>query len=161
MKSELYVATVVGAYRRALDVMHAQLSGQDVSIDLEKEASEIAKMSNRQFTTGSLEQRAFADSINYDFAGYQKSHAFAGQVVEVIPDEGLFIQVRHPLESGNYCDFVTPAGVSAVIELNQMQDVNGTIVDRISPNRLIRIPYLPDIPVLSVLRLQLQEAVCT
>ncbi len=162
MKSELYVATVVGAYRRALDAVFDQLqNGKEASVDIEAEMREIERMSNRQFTTGSLEERAFASSINYDFPGYQKSHAFAGQVLVVIPDEALLVQVRHPLKEGDQCDFVTPSGVSTEIRLENMADVNGNGLENMPPNRILRLPFVDAVSPLSVMRLRLTEAVCT
>lgn len=160
MKSELYVAAVVGAYRRILDAVYEDMLGRVANYDIDAEAAEIERMSNRQFTSGSLEQRAFAESINYAFPGYQKSHAFAGQVVEVLPDEALLVQVRHPLDQGQNCDFVTPNGVSAALTLNDMRDVNGQSVGSMPPNRIMRLPFVAGVPVLSVLRLQLSEVTC-
>ncbi len=162
MKSELYVSTVVGAYRRTIDAVFAEMSGaaHPAVVHLEEEAAEIEKMSNRTFTTGSLEERAFADSINYEFPGYQKSHAFAGQVVDIIPGEALIVRVRHPLALGETCDFVCPQGASAVFTLDEIRDVNGQTLEKMPPNRLMRLPYQENVPVLSVLRLELPEPVC-
>ena len=161
MKSELYVATVIGAYRRALDTVYEQIVGdqQQTDFDLEAEEREIKKMSNRGFTSGSLEQRAFAESINYEFPGYQKTHAFAGQVVEVIPGESLVIQVRHAISRGDTCDFVTPDGVCEQFTITELCDVRGDVLEAIPPNRLVKIPFQTSVPALSVLRLYLPEAV--
>ena len=160
MKSELYVATVIGAYRRALDHVYAQLgAGAPAQHDVAADVGEISKMSNRGFTSGSLTQRAFADSINYEFPGYQKTHAFAGQVVEVIEDEALIVRVRHQLNIGDSCDFITAAGASASFTLTELRDIRGDVLETIPPNRLIRLPYQPHVHALSVMRLSLPEMI--
>lgn len=160
MKSELYVATVIGAYRRALDHVYAQLvAGEKPEHDFASDEAEISKMSNRGFTSGSLSERAFADSINYEFPGYQKTHAFAGQVVEVIPGAAIIVRVRHQLSLGDTCDFITNTGASAASTLTELRDIRGDALESIPPNRLIRLPYQAGVHTLSVMRLALPELV--
>ena len=68
MKSPMYVAMVVAAYRECLDLAYdAAKNGTAADLPVKKWQDEIAHMSNRQFTSGSLEERAFVNSINYDF----------------------------------------------------------------------------------------------
>lgn len=162
MKSPMYVAMVVAAYRACLDVAYENaVQDQNKALPVEKWQRDIARMSNRHFTSGSLQERAFDDSINYDFPGYEKEIAFAGQVLVADPEKGLIIETRHGVAVGDQCDFIVPACANAerIIEsfiLDSFYDLSGASVQSLPPNRLMTLPYRDDIPVMSILRLQLE-----
>ncbi len=83
MKTEFYVATVVGAYRRAIDAYMKSPAQYHGMKDALKE--EVKKISYREYTTGFFCEKTDAMSQNYNDSSYVRDWEFAGVVMDYDP----------------------------------------------------------------------------
>ena len=77
MKSIFYVATIVGAYRKAIDAYYADPEG--CRFDPEWLA-ELKKVSHREFTTGFYYNKPTNKDQNYQTSAYTRDYSFVGLV---------------------------------------------------------------------------------
>ncbi|MEG0391510.1 MAG: U32 family peptidase [Anaerovoracaceae bacterium] len=74
MKSVFYVATVVSAYRRAIDAYYAGTAYDETWME------ELKKVSHREFTTGFYFNRPTNEDQNYQTSAYTREYSFVGIV---------------------------------------------------------------------------------
>ena len=88
MKSPFYVATVVSAYRAALD---EYLEDPDNYKFQEKWYKELCKASHREFYHGFYYSKPDSSGQNYSSSDYTREYSFIGVVRGYEPDSGLTI----------------------------------------------------------------------
>lgn len=86
MKSVYYVATVVKAYREAID---AWAEDPENWVFREKWLEELGKASHRTFSTGFFFGKPGSEDQNYVDSGYIRTHDFVGKVLEYFPREKI------------------------------------------------------------------------
>jgi putative protease len=148
MKSNLYVANAVSAYRQAIDALmeRPDLSPQEW-LALERQVSDV---SNRQFNAGFLEGRLDAPN-NTSFSGYEKRVEFVGTVKASIPDAGLFLEVRSPFGLGDTLEIQTATGWQ-VLQTETLHNVNGDPLAKCQPNTVVRLPWMDNVNPLHLVR---------
>ena len=134
MKSNFYVANTVRTYRKAID---EYLTNE--TVDFDTLCQELNRPSNRQFSSGGLESRPEADSIHYQFKGYEKSNEFIG-TVKYASTEEIFIQVKQPPNFGDKLSFMGPKGSIGSFQLTECKNMAGEKLEKIHPSSMIRIP---------------------
>ncbi|TVR47218.1 MAG: U32 family peptidase [Planctomycetota bacterium] len=139
MKSALYVAATVAAYRRARDGM-ADNPARALLHDL----------SNRSYGPGGLLGRPGFASINHDFDGYQGNAASVGQVVAWDDGRGALIPLRKDLGRGDVLQLLRPDGSLISHALHSICDTLGRQQDRLGPNRAAWVQLPDQAPPLSV-----------
>lgn len=77
MKSAFYVATIVGAYRRAIDAYYADPAGYKFDPEW---LAELKKVSHREFTTGFYFDKPTNKDQNYQTSAYTRDYSFVGYV---------------------------------------------------------------------------------
>ncbi len=142
MKSNLYLANAVSAYRTALDNPNANLDNLDQRLN---------QVSNRTFTAGFLDNDAPTDSIHYDFNSYLKSVDFIG-TVKGETDSGTLIELKAPLKKDDKLELLSPTGTIHKFKLERLEDIHGTDLESVNANRLIQIQKLPGASKFSVIR---------
>ena len=93
MKSTYYVATVVNAYRRAID---AYLNNINLDFDL---IEELRKTSNRAFTTGFY--FGANDKTNIESSKLLQTHEFIALVLENSKDGKVLVELRNKFFKGD------------------------------------------------------------
>lgn len=88
MKSIFYVATVVGAYRRAIDAYYADPEGYVFQPEWLKE---LKKVSHREFTTGFYYNQPTNKDQNYQSSAYTRDYTFVGLVKSYDAETGLAV----------------------------------------------------------------------
>ncbi len=134
MKSELYIATAVRCYRKAIDECW-----QGLEVDFKALEHELSGISNRGFTSGNLETKAGADSINYQYAGYNRYTSFMGTVKGVDDVKGLAIEVRENINIGDHLQCLSKDGNIYPLEVTSLTNLNGGLLDRATPNKMVWI----------------------
>lgn len=106
MKSVHYVATVVSAYRRAIDSYLADPAGYSFDpVWLE----EIRKVSHRDYTTGFFFGRDNFKGENTATSGYRRDFDFIGVVRDYLPEKGLaVIEQRNKFSVGDILEITGP-----------------------------------------------------
>lgn len=77
MKSVFYVATIVSAYRRAIDAYYKDPENYEYDPEWMRE---LKKASHREFTTGFYFDRPTNEDQNYQTSAYTRDYSFIGMV---------------------------------------------------------------------------------
>ncbi|MGN0710735.1 MAG: U32 family peptidase [Anaerovoracaceae bacterium] len=110
MKSVFYVATVVGAYRRAIDAYYEDPEGYKFNPEW---MAELKKVSHREFTTGFYFDKPTNKDQNYQTSAYTRDYSFVGLVKDYDEETGMALveqrnkmSIREEIEVfGPYTDF--------------------------------------------------------
>ena len=88
MKSVFYVATVVSAYRKAIDSYMAD--PENYSFDYSW-YNEMLKASHREFTTGFYYDKPTNEDQNYQTSAYTREYSFTGKVLSYDTDSSIAV----------------------------------------------------------------------
>ena len=106
MKSIFYVATVVHAYRQALDAYLADPLAYRFD---ESWMDELLKASHREFTTGFFFGQTGPDDQNYETSKYIKDYSFVGKVTGYDEETGLAaVEQRNKMMTGETVEVFGP-----------------------------------------------------
>ncbi len=136
MKSNLYVATTVQAYRHAIDHY------PNAPTPLLNE--HLSRVSNRTFSTGGLASRPKGDSINYTFGGYSKSIEFVGNVIQNSSEDGMILAVQSPFQKNEPLHLLTPNG-ALPLPTDSLQTLDRAPLNTSKPNSLVRLSFVSDV----------------
>ncbi len=110
MKSVFYVATVVRAYRQAIDSYYANPSRYRFRPEW---LEELEKVSHRHFTTGFFLGRPDENSQNYDSGAYIREYDFIGIVREYDDESGFaIVEQRNHFKPGDEIEIFGPGSAS-------------------------------------------------
>jgi putative protease len=139
MKSSFYVATVVKAYREALDAYYADPAGYRFE---SRWLDEISKASHREFTTGFyLDKPTGADQI-YNSSSYIREYDFVGMVRSFDPESGIAeIEQRNRMYNGEEIEVVRPKGPHFMQTITEMRNSDGEAID-VAPHPQMTV-YMP------------------
>ena len=150
MKSVHYVASVVKAYRMALD---ACLTGGSSEVQ-EAWMTELGKVSHRAYTTGFfLGKTTEADQI-YGSSSYEQTSDFVGLVRSYDAENRLAtVEQRNNMKLGQELEVFQPVGASFRQELAEMWNEEGEeITAAPHPQQLVRIRMAQPVEPDSILR---------
>ena len=122
MKTDYYVATVVGAYRRAIDNL---MEHPDAPFD-EKLLREVGNASHRKFGTGFYFTPRPADPPGT--VEYERSADYIAKVLEVRPDSVALVEQKNKFTAGETLQWMSPAG-SVDFICENMMDEEGQLID--------------------------------
>lgn len=154
VKSAFYVATVVKAYREAIDAYYS-----DKPYEFREEwFEEIAKVSNRDFTTGFFFKKPGAMDHNYETSSYIRNYDFVGIVKGYDNDNGLvLVEQRNRFKAGDILEVMPPEGPVTKVTVTEMYDGEGNSISVAPhPQMEIRLP-MPPLPENSILRVNKQH----
>jgi len=125
MKSALYVATVTRAYRNAIDDFYEDEELYKKNIPLYMD--EIAKCTNRRFTTGFYFGKPGSDSMVYGDSTYVKEYIYYGTVESVTDDNTVcgLIQ-KNKFCVGDEIEIVAPGKIAPLfVRVKSIRDDEG------------------------------------
>ncbi len=127
MKSEYYLATVINAYRRAIDEYYER-GGQYKNNPLYK--SELEKTAHRDFTTAYF-LGANDRTVNYNDSQSKGTHKFIANVLDYDKKGGYaLIEMRNRFKVGDSLEVLTPnAYFNEIIKVTRLEDQKGTPVE--------------------------------
>lgn len=132
MKGIYYVASVVRAYRTALDALQAEGDAYHFKPEW---LEELCKTSHRGYTTGFLFGQPVEVGQEYH-SSYFRSHVFVG-LVEAVEDGGAVIEVRNRICKGEILEIMGPGMRAAVFEVTDMTNEKGKAVEFANPNQRV------------------------
>jgi U32 family peptidase len=137
MKSVYYVATIVNAYRRALDKYQA--NQENYQID-EQWKQEMGKVSHRDYTTGFYFNKPTHEDQSYASSAYLRSYDFVGLVKEYDEVNNLVVlEQRNKILQGDLLEYAGPAGDIFEAEIIEMYDDKGNpITEAPHPQQVIK-----------------------
>lgn len=138
MKNELYVATVVGAYRRAMDAYAAEPAAYPANEALRAQLrAELDKVSHRVYDTGFYfgQPRVCGGAV-----GTQQAAEYMGYVTAVSGGEAL-VEMKNRFFVGDTLETVTPRGSEPLTVERIVLEETGESVGVVNvPGTLARIP---------------------
>ncbi len=127
MKSEYYLATVINAYRRAIDDYYANGAGY---ANNPLYMTELKKTAHRAFTTAyMLGNNEF--TVNYDDSQSLGDAAFIAYVLDYNKEEGYaIVEMRNRFKTGDALEVLSPTSAfGSVIEVERLEDCQGRPVE--------------------------------
>jgi putative protease len=127
MKSEYYLATVINAYRRAIDAYYEM--GEEYK-KVPYFAQELKKTAHRAFTTAYMLGNN-AQTVNYDNSQSQGEATFIATVLGYNEDEGYaLIEMRNRFAVGDVLEVLSPANsFGERITVERMEDEEGNFIE--------------------------------
>lgn len=123
MKSVHYVATVVSAYRKAIDLCWQDPEHFTVPESLRQE---LEKVSHRPYTTGFAVRKTGPEDQVYTTSSYEQSADFVALVKDFDPASGrVTLEQRNHVKAGEVLEVLTPGGEIFSWTLEDMQDGEG------------------------------------
>ena len=127
MKSEYYLATVVNAYRRAIDAYYEQGESYKENTLFQEE---LKKTAHREFTTAYL----LGDNdrtVNYDDSQSKGTHKFIANVLDYDGENQIAtIEMRNRFKVGDELEILSPSdSFNKIIVVEQMHDIKGNLVE--------------------------------
>ncbi len=125
VKTSYYVASVVNAYRRAIDILESS-SGEFV---LPEELYEdLTKPSHRNYCTG-FYFGSSGDNQCYDTSKPRQSYDFIAKVVDTF-DGGAVVEMRNRFKKGDALEVLSPGEQhNAIINVERITDIDGVEMD--------------------------------
>ncbi len=144
MKSSYYVATVVKAYREALDAYAADPAGYNYD---SRWMDEMCKISHREYTTGFYSGKPTGKEQVYESSSYIREYAFVGLVTAYDPENGIAtIEQRNRFVEGEELEVVSPRGPFYIQKAHSMRNADGESIN-VAPHPQMTV-YMPmDAPV--------------
>lgn len=151
MKSVHYVASVVRAYRNAIDAYFA--NPQNFKLD-KKWLEEIGKASHREFTTGFYFEKPTGKEQIYKHSSYIREYDFVGIVREFYPDSKLVVvEQRNNFKVGQEVEFMNPSGRDFQQKIEKMWDEEGNeITVAPHPQQIVKIAVKGEVEPYTLLR---------
>lgn len=150
VKTEYYVATVVGAYRRAIDAYLENPEGYRFHPEWK---NELYKVSNRGYTTGFWLGNPKENGQEYENGGYIRNYDVAA-VAKGAAGNGktLFVQ-KNKLTLGDEVEVMAPNTAPFAIQITNMTDTEGNEISSVPhPMQEFILDLGRDLPEYSMLR---------
>ncbi len=127
MKSSYYVATVVGAYRKAID----DYFNDPENYELNKEWSdEVSKASHREFFTGFYFDKPDEEGQIYETGSYVRDYDFVGLVLDYDNDtKTALVEQRNKMFLGDEIEIIGPNKNMFKQVITEMIDDEGRIIE--------------------------------
>lgn len=127
VKNELYVATVVKAYRQAIDAYFENPENYTVDKEI---LNELEKVSHREYTSGFYFGKPTEEQQLYTSNTYIQEYGIVG-VVRSWDKESktAVIEQRNKFEQGDTLEVLTPVGENFTITASDMKDENGDPIE--------------------------------
>jgi putative protease len=144
MKSSYYVATVVKAYREALDAYAAD--PQNFRFE-RRWLDEMSKASHREYTTGFYLGKPTGREQNYDTGSYIREYDFVGLITGYDAQTGIAtIEQRNRFAVGEELEVVSPHGPFRLQQVKSMKNADGESID-VAPHPQMTVTMPVDMPV--------------
>ena len=122
MKSEYYIATVINAYRRAIDAYYNLGASYKDSGEF---LVEVQKTAHREFTTAYLLGENDRTE-NFDDSQSKGTHKYIASVIEDFNGEYALIEMRNRFMVGDELEILSPSKIfNEIIKVDKMTDEKG------------------------------------
>lgn len=143
LKTEYYLATVINAYRTAID----DYFENPESYDYKKYLNEIEKVKTRSLTTFYFKDRNNRDFQEYEGKQYNPNFEYGGKLIEYDSEKSI-IEIKNKLKVGDFLEVIIPGKIeSKEFEIKQMWDSETEeVIESVNPGRAgqtvkINIPF--------------------
>ena len=144
LKTEYYLATVINAYRNAIDDYMKNPNGYDYT----KYLKELEKTKTRGLTTFYFNDKNNKDFQEYKGKQYNPDYEFGGKILEKDEDEKYIIEIRNRLQLGGILEILIPNKLEPkIFTIEKMWDVEtNEEIDHVNPGKegqkvILEIPF--------------------
>ena len=132
LKTEYYLATVINAYRNAID----DYKKDPENYDFTKYLTELEKVKTRGYTTFYFNDRNNKDTQEYEGKQYNENYEFGGIVLEYQEEQSI-IEIKNRLEVGDTLEIIIPGKITPhEFVITKLWDVEtNEEIDFVSPGR--------------------------
>ena len=132
LKTEYYLATVINAYRNAIDDYMANPNEYDYT----KYLKELEKTKTRGLTTFYFNSRDNKDFQDYSGNQYNTNYEFGAKVIEKL-DNKYIVEIKNRLKVGDTMEIIIPGKIEPVeFILNNLWDIETSeSIEYINPGR--------------------------
>ena len=132
LKTEYYLASVINAYRNAIDDYFKSPDNYDYT----KYLNELEKTKTRGLTTFYFNDRNNKDFQEYDGKQYNPDYEFGGKILEYNPDKSI-IEIRNKLMVGDTMEILIPGNIEpCVFTIEKLWDTDtDEEVDCVNPGK--------------------------
>ncbi len=149
VKTEFYVATVVGVYRRAIDEYLKNPDGYKFNKNW---LDELSKVSNRGYTTGFWLGKTDETSQNTEDGGYVRTYDLAALFEKNENGKCVFTQ-KNKLSVGDTVEIMVPNGEPFSFTIDKMWDENNDEIDTAPhPLQVFKLDLGCELPEFSMMR---------
>ena len=151
MKSVHYVATVVKAYREAID---SYISSSELFTVKQEWLDELQKVSHREYTTGFYFNKTTQQDQIYTSSSYIQSHDFIGLVKEYDPLTGIaVVEQRNNMKVGENIEIMQPGRANFLQTISQLFDAEGNSINVAPhPQQIVTLPMSQPVAPYAMLR---------
>ena len=143
LKTEYYLATVINAYRTAID----DYFENPEQYDYKKYLNEIEKVKTRSLTTFYFNDRNNKDFQEYEGKQYNPNFEYGGKLLEYNSEKSI-VEIKNKLKVGDFLEVIIPGEIeSKEFEIKQMWDSETEeAIESVNPGRAgqtvkINIPF--------------------
>ena len=132
LKTEYYLATVINAYRNAID----DYKKDPQNYDFQKYLTELEKVKTRGYTTFYFNDRNNKDTQEYEGKQYNENYEFGG-IVQEYAEEKSIIEIKNRLQVGDTLEIIIPNQITPhEFVINKLWDIEtDEEIDFVSPGR--------------------------
>lgn len=151
MKSAYYVASVVRAYRMAID---SYLADPINYVFKQEWLEEFSKASHREFSTGFFNNKPDSSGQVYDSSAYVRDYAFTGLVLEYNEETGIAtVEQRNKMILGDEIEIIGPKRDMFKQKLEKMWNVEGEEIESAPhPQMILKIKMAKPVARFDILR---------
>lgn len=156
MKTIYYVASIVRAYRQAIDMFYADPDNYKYNPEW---LEELQKVSHREFTSGFYEGKPTHEDQLYTTSSYIRTHDFIGVVLDYDASTGLAtIEQRNNFKVGDQIEIIGPDYYHSEHVVDKMFDAEGNEI-QVAPHakQIIKIPLGTPVAPYYMLRMEASE----
>ena len=130
LKTEYYIASVIGVYRNAIDDYIKDPNNYDYT----KYLKELEKVKTRALTTFYFNDRNNQDIQDYTGRQYNEDYEFGGKVVEYNKEKSI-VEIKNKLSVGDTLELLIPNKLEPeIFKIEKLWDIEtGEEIDFISP----------------------------
>jgi len=151
MKSSFYVATVVSAYRKAIDAYMADPENYRFNPEW---LVELSKASHREYTTGFYFNKTTGADQIYHTSSYIREYDFVGMVLEYDKETGIAkVEQRNRMIVGDEIEVVIPGKDYFIQTIEEMRNEEGeSIRTAPHPQMIVYMPMKQEVVPYTILR---------
>ncbi|OON96527.1 MAG: peptidase U32 [Epulopiscium sp. Nele67-Bin005] len=152
MKTPLYVATVVKAYRMAVDTYLRNPEEYEAKKSYFLE--EAGKASHREFTTGFYNHKTTHKDQTYTHNSYVRNYEFSGMIIDYNAENStITVEQRRKFSVGEEVEILQPKGDCKSFVVSQMWNADGELIDSAPhPQQIVTIEVPFEVSLPAILR---------
>ena len=131
LKTEYYIASVINAYRNAIDDYEKTPENYDYT----KYLKEIEKVKTRKLTTFYFNDRTNKDIQDFSGRQYNEDYEFGGKVISYQENDKYVIEIKNKLQVGDEMEIIIPYQIEPYsFKIEKLWDIDtGEEISQISP----------------------------